>query len=78
MVRATEMRERETGLTQNQFWLTLLHSYLYNKWNLDDIHAFDTEVRGLTAASVRDAARRYLDERNVVQVSLYPQLGASR
>lgn len=77
-VRATEMRERETGLTQNHFWLTLLHSYLYNKWNLDDIHAFDTEVRGLTAASVRDAARRYLDERNVVQVSLYPQLGASR
>jgi zinc protease len=77
-VRETELRERETGLTQNGFWLTILHSYLYNKWNLDDILAFKSEIRGLTAAAVRDAARTYLNERNVVQVSLFPQLGASR
>jgi len=72
------LRERETGLTQNRFWLTILHSYLYNKWNLDDILAFTSEIRGLTPAAVREAARTYLDERNVVQVSLFPQLGASR
>jgi len=77
-VRETELRERETGLTQNGFWLTILHSYLYNKWNLDDIPAFTSEIRGLTPAAVREAARTYLDERNVVQVSLFPQLGASR
>lgn len=77
-VRETELRERETGLTQNGFWLTVLHSYLYNKWHLDEILAFQSEVGGLTAAEIRDAARRYLDERNVVQVSLFPQLGASR
>lgn len=77
-VRETELRERETGLTQNGFWLTVLHSYLYNQWNLDEIPAFTDEVHALSADAVRDAARRYLDDRNVVQVSLYPELGASR
>lgn len=77
-VRETELRERETGLTQNGFWLTVLHSYLYNQWNLDDIPTFTAEVHALSADAVRDAARRYLDDRNVVQVSLYPELGASR
>ncbi|MGH7650097.1 MAG: M16 family metallopeptidase [Gemmatimonadaceae bacterium] len=77
-VRETELRERETGLTQNGFWLTVLHSYLYNQWNLDEIPAFTDEVHALNAEAVRDAARKYLDDQNVVQVSLYPVLGASR
>jgi zinc protease len=77
-VRETELRERETGLMQNGFWLTVLHSYLYNQWNLDEIPAFTDEVHALNAQAVRDAARKYLDDQNVVQVSLYPVLGASR
>lgn len=77
-VRETELRERETGLKQNGFWLTVLHSYLYNQWNLDEIPAFMDEVHALTPNAVRESARRYLDEQNVVEVSLYPELGASR
>jgi zinc protease len=77
-VKETQLRERQTNLLNNGYWLTLLQNYLYNGWDLGDITRFPDDVHHLNAAAVRDAARQYLDARNVVQVSLFPQLGASR
>jgi zinc protease len=72
-VKETQLRERQTSLRQNGFWLSALYSYLYNGWNPRDILAYGDQVKRLDAAAIREAARRYLDERNYVQVTLYPE-----
>jgi zinc protease len=72
-VKETQLRERQTSLRQNGFWLSALYGYLYNGWDPRDILAYGDQVKHLDAAAVRDAARRYLDERNYVQVTLYPE-----
>jgi zinc protease len=72
-VKETQLRERQTGVRRNGFWLSALYSYLYNGWDPRDILTYPDQVRRLNAASIQNAARRYLDERNYVQVTLYPE-----
>ncbi len=76
-VREIELRELESALRQNGSWLSLITQYLHNGWDLADILAYGDQVEALEASDVRDAARRYLDERNYVSVSLYPATRAN-
>jgi zinc protease len=71
-VKEIELRERESAMRENASWLSLLSSYVHNGWELRDIQAYGESVRSLRASDVRDAARKYLDEKNYVSVSLYP------
>ncbi|HEU4565389.1 MAG TPA: insulinase family protein [Gemmatimonadaceae bacterium] len=72
-VREMQHREQETGLEENGYWLsTLVFASRYG----EDPHALvrtDALQARLTPALVRDAARRYLNERNYVLVRLLPQ-----
>ena len=76
-VKEIELRERESAMRQNGSWLALISSYLHNGWDPRDILAYDDDVKELKASDIRDAARKYLDERNYVAVSLYPAAPAS-
>jgi zinc protease len=71
-VKEIEIRERESAMRQNGSWLALLSTYLHNGWDPRDILTYDEQVRKLKASDIRDAARKYLDEKNYVSVSLYP------
>jgi zinc protease len=72
-VRETLLRERETNLRRNEYWLSLLYSYDYNHWDPKGILDYSEEIRRLDPEAVKDAARRYLDEKNYVQVKLLPE-----
>ncbi|HET7321354.1 MAG TPA: insulinase family protein [Longimicrobiaceae bacterium] len=72
-VREEEIRERETDARTNQFWAVHLMSYDQNGWPIERIADYTDWVAGVTAEELRDAARRYLDPRNVVQLSLVPE-----
>jgi zinc protease len=76
-VKEIELRERESAMRQNGSWLALLTSYVHNGWDPRDILAYDEDVKKLSASDIREAARKYLDERNYVAVSLYPAAAAS-
>jgi zinc protease len=76
-VREIELRELQSGLRQNGSWLSLITQYVQNGWQLADIMAYGDQIRKLKASDVRDAGRRYLDEKNYVSVSLYPVAKAS-
>jgi zinc protease len=71
-VTETQRREDETGLLQNQFWLSKIASHDQNGWKLDDILTLDESIKGLTAAKIKGAAKRYFDTKNYVQVTLSP------
>ena len=71
-VKEIEIRERESAMRENGSWLSLLSTYVHNEWDPRDILSYGEEVKKLKASDIRDAARKYLDERNYVAVSLYP------
>jgi zinc protease len=71
-VKETQRRERETDLKTNGFWLSYLRFYYQNGEDPENINRYDALVAKLTAGALQDAARRYLDMKNYVDVVLYP------
>ena len=72
-VKETLHRERETNLKQNRFWLGALQTLYSNGEPPTEILQFDSRLRKISRETIRDAARRYCDERNCVKVVLYPE-----
>ena len=72
-VREMELRERETDVRTNHFWMQQLVAYDENGWALDGIHDYPAWIASsLDPALVREAAIRYLNGGRYVQVSLLP------
>ncbi|HEX2205313.1 MAG TPA: insulinase family protein, partial [Longimicrobium sp.] len=71
-VREAQRRSRETDLRDNQYWTSALVSYDRYGW---DFRLIDDDPMSMTftPADVREAARRFLDTSNYVQVSLVPE-----
>jgi zinc protease len=72
-VREAERRSRETEMRDNGFWISQMMSYVNAGWDLREIPAGGDRTARLTIEAVRDAARRYLDTGNYVQVTLLPE-----
>ncbi len=68
-----QRRELETNLKMNGYWLTSLVTA--SRAGADLRRVLDTEqlIGAVTAAMVREAARKYLRTDNYVRVSLYPE-----
>ena len=64
---------RETNLKENGFWSSLIYgSYFYNI-NRDDLYDYDKKVNEVTAADIRDLAKKYIHTDNYVSVKLVPE-----
>ncbi|HEX6069567.1 MAG TPA: insulinase family protein, partial [Longimicrobiaceae bacterium] len=72
-VREMELRERETDLRTNRFWIEAMLSYDQQGWPLQDILDYPEWLARVDAAAVRDYALRYLDPDRHVQVTLLPE-----
>jgi zinc protease len=74
-VRETELRERETALRQNRYWLNQIA--FHDQYGEDP--AAIADPRGdadlLTVEALREVARRYLDPGHYVRVTLLPERG---
>ncbi len=66
-------RSLEGGLEQNGYWLGQILSYDRQHLPLADIGSERRYVDALTPATVHAAAKRYLDDRQYVLVSLLPE-----
>jgi zinc protease len=65
-VRESQRRERQTDSKTNEFWLAALETYDSEGLDLRDLPRFEELLRGVTSDSLRDAARRYLNEKRYV------------
>jgi zinc protease len=65
------------ALRENGYWIARLQSSLMDGTDPASILTHEARVNALTAAEVQEAARRYLDNNNYVQVVLYPQKRAA-
>jgi zinc protease len=72
-IQEIQRREREKNLKENGFWLGRLQSSLTHGDPLNEWLAFETHISGLTREALRDAARKYINLDNYVQVVLYPE-----
>jgi len=71
-VRETQRREAEVARRENGWWIGALVSYDVYGWDPRLIPSAPLSAT-LTSDDLRDAARRYLDMRRYVRVSLYPE-----
>ena len=72
-VREIQIREYETNLKKNNFWLSNLESKYFHREPPDDILNYLTLVNALTLDRVQQVARKYLNTDNFIQVVLYPE-----
>jgi len=72
-VKETMIRERETQVKENTFWLSYLQNhYLYGSRILS-LEEYKDFVNSMTAKKIQAVAKRYLDTENYVRVALTPR-----
>jgi zinc protease len=72
-VREMIVRGREGELRRNHFWLQQMLVHHRHGWDFSEIPNHDLRLAAVQADRVREAAMRYLDLANYVQVSLVPE-----
>lgn len=72
-VREIQRRERETGLKQNNFWLSSLEFYYEHNEDPIQIIQLDERLKWLTVDFIRDAARQYFDTTTYFKAVLMPE-----
>ena len=72
-VKEMYIRQHETDLKQNGWWVGQLAAYAQNGESPRTLRGYPDRVRALTPEMVRDAARRWLDKGRYVKVSLMPE-----
>ncbi|MFC1500056.1 M16 family metallopeptidase [Candidatus Zixiibacteriota bacterium] len=76
-VRESQRSDREESLRQNSYWLGQLGS----RYRLDsdprEILTYETLIDALTPEMVREAAVKFLDFENYIQISLMPEGGGT-
>ena len=71
-VKETMIRERETRLKENNFWVSALQSLYINGDRLLTLDEYKTFVNSFTGKDIKKIAGKYLDTESYVKVALTP------
>ncbi len=71
--REAQVRELETSMKQNSYLLTQIYLKYQQNEDLKDFFNLPGFYKKLTATMIRDAARNFLNSKNYVEVTLYPE-----
>jgi zinc protease len=71
-VKETLIRERETRIKENGFWLNTLQNHFFNGDILLSLEDFKTLINSYSGSAIQVLANKYLDTKNYVQVALTP------
>ena len=72
-VKETWRQQHEVNLKENNFWARQLLQSVELGIDLKNVLSYEKQIALLTPADVKDAANRYLDMKNYVQVVLNPE-----
>ncbi len=72
-VKEMYLRQRETNLKENGFWINTLEFSYFHGLDPREILDYPNQVERLTLDDIRQAAHRYLDPDRYVRVVLYPE-----
>jgi len=71
-VKETMIRERETQVKENSFWLSYLQNHYFYGNRILSLDEYKDFVNSFSIKKIRSIARRYLDTENYVRVALTP------
>ncbi|MCJ7446658.1 MAG: insulinase family protein [Bacteroidales bacterium] len=71
-IKETLIRERETRIKENSYWLSTLQNYYINGERLLSLEEYKTFVNSFTKDDIKAIANKYLDTESYVQVALTP------
>jgi zinc protease len=74
-IKETMIRDRETKIKDNGFWLSLLQNHFLLGDKLLTMEEYKTLVNSFTGADIKAVANKYLDTRSYVKVALTPAAG---
>ncbi len=72
-IKEIQRRERETNMKENGWWLGRLRGAVLNDAPLDEWMRYDALVDALDADMLLDAAKKYINMDNYIEVVLYPE-----
>ncbi len=72
-IKETMIRERETQLKENNFWLSLISSSTENNEDMNEIQQYNDWVNSLTSDDFKKYANSYFDMNNLKKFMLYPE-----
>jgi zinc protease len=72
-VKEIYLRQHETDLKQNGWWIGQLAAYAQNRESPQLLLSYSARIRALTADQIREGARRWLDRGRYVRVTLLPE-----
>ena len=72
-VKASWIKSYRKGMRENGYWMASLQNAFFNNNNPEDILTYESRVNALTVADLQQAAQRYFDTNNYLQVVLYPE-----
>jgi zinc protease len=76
--RAKLLRDYEASSKQNPYWLTQLSMRYLSGEPIDSLFELPELYKGITAKTIHEAAKRYLNPANLVKVTLFPEAGQGR
>jgi len=71
-VKETLIRDRETRMKENSFWLSALQNHFLLGDKILSLEEYKTFINSFSAAQIKDIANKYLNTRNYVEVALTP------
>jgi zinc protease len=71
-VKETLIRERETRMKENNFWISMLQNHYYLGDKLISLDEYKTFINSVTQKNIQDIASKYLNTASYVQVDLIP------
>jgi zinc protease len=72
-VKETWRQQYEVNMKENQFWVRQLIQSVETGTPAENVLSYPERIAKLTVKDVKDAANKYLDMKNYVQVVLYPE-----
>jgi zinc protease len=75
-VKETFLRERETDLKENRFWLSYISSSYQYGLDVMDVNAYNAWVNALTTKDFKKMAKKYIKKASLLKFSLKPETKA--
>ncbi|MDR1865559.1 MAG: hypothetical protein LBR08_08310, partial [Bacteroidales bacterium] len=72
-VKETLIRERETMMKENAYWLNVLQNMYRQKDKLMTLEEYRKIIRSVNRKDIRNVARKYINENNYVIGKLLPK-----
>lgn len=77
-VKQNWLTNHSKALRENSYWLSRIQSSLLKENDLRNVLRYEQMVKSVTPAQLKEAARRYFNTANYVQVVLYPEQAAAQ